>query len=99
MNVNIPIFFVDKPKLDGTYISKEVYCKILNDYFSFHATAPVRIQYLNLSEEIGECTFYDLENKTANINLYNKFSVLSNFYKDMDSYDNVDEVIEETEIL
>ena len=41
-----------------------------------------------------------LENNTDfNINLYNKFSVLSNFYKDMDSYDNVDEVIEETEIL
>lgn len=41
-----------------------------------------------------------LENNTDfNIKLYSKFSFLTNYFNDMDSYDNVDEVIEETEIL
>lgn len=86
MNVNIPILFVDKPSLDGMYIPKDVYCNILNDYFSFHDSVPVCIQFnsntLNTLEEIGECIFYDLENKTANINLNDSYDYILEYLKD-----------------
>lgn len=70
--ITVPVCYTDKPNSNNIYLTREVYKKVLDEYFSEHDTVPVCLADSgSCSDVIGECTFYNLENNVANIS-FNK---------------------------